>query len=116
MLSCGAAERTRHGNSFRANFHGTRSVASLNRLFKWAPGRTRSTVVHTIVANADPPLNKQKATRFAVLLLCVYIFMLYSRVFEATILLGLPNIYLMFVLSGLALLTAIFKCGVLHAA
>jgi O-antigen ligase len=69
-----------------------------------------------MAASPDPPLNNQKATGFAALLLCAYIFMLYSRVFEATILLGLPNIYLMFVLSGLALLTAIFKGGIMHAA
>lgn len=69
-----------------------------------------------ITANADPPLNQQKAAGFAALLLCVYIFMLYSRVFEATMLFGLPNIYMMFVLSGLALLAAIFKGGIVHAA
>ena len=42
--------------------------------------------------------------------------MLYSRVFEATILIGLPNIYLMFVLSALALLTLIFQGGFVRAA
>jgi O-antigen ligase len=72
--------------------------------------------MHSIAANSDPPLTQQKAAGFASLLLSVYIFMLYSRVFEATMLFGLPNIYLMFVLSSLALVAAVFKCGIVHAA
>jgi O-antigen ligase len=72
-------------------------------------------LVHEKLAIADPVLMQKKAAGF-VGLLCVYIFMLYSRVFEATMLIGLPNIYLMFVLSGLALLTAFFNGGVLRAA
>jgi O-antigen ligase len=69
-----------------------------------------------MMANPDPLVKQHKAADFAALLLCVYIFMLYSRVFEATMLFGLPNIYLMFVLSGLALLTTIFKGGSVRAA
>jgi O-antigen ligase len=73
--------------------------------------------VHGIVANPDP-LSRQraKAGGFAALLLSIYMFMLYSRVFEATMLIGLPNIYLMFVLSALALLMVIFKGGIIRAA
>jgi O-antigen ligase len=72
--------------------------------------------VHATAANPDSPLTKEKAAGSAALLVCVYIFMLYSRVFEATMLFGLPNIYLMFVLSGLALITAIFKGGIVQSA
>lgn len=68
------------------------------------------------VTNPDPLLKQHKATGLIALLVCVYIFMLYSRVFEATMLFGLPNIYLMFFLSGFALLTAIFKGGLVRAA
>ena len=70
-----------------------------------------------IVTHPDPVTVQQAKTGgFAALLLSVYIFMLYSRVFEATILIGLPNIYLMFVLSALALLTLIFQGGFVRAA
>jgi O-antigen ligase len=72
-------------------------------------------LVQENVATADPGVIEKKAAGFAGLL-CVYIFMLYSRVFEATMLIGLPNIYLMFVLSGFALLMAFFNGGVLRAA
>lgn len=70
-----------------------------------------------IVANPDPQLLHQaRAGGYVTLLLSVYIFMLYSRVFEATILIGFPNIYLMFMLSALGLLIAIFKGGAVRAA
>jgi hypothetical protein len=42
--------------------------------------------------------------------------MLYSRVFEATMLIGLPNLYLMLGLSAVALLCVLFKGGVPRAA
>ncbi|MFL6352125.1 MAG: O-antigen ligase family protein [Bryobacteraceae bacterium] len=73
--------------------------------------------MHETIANADPqPAQQAKGGGFAVLLLSVYVFMLYSRVFEATMLIGLPNIYLMFALSALALLTVLFKAGIIRAA
>jgi O-antigen ligase len=73
--------------------------------------------VHGAVANPDPQrTQKPKTGGFAALLLSVYMFMLYSRVFEATTLIGLPNIYLMFVLSALALLTVILNGGFVRAA
>jgi O-antigen ligase len=73
--------------------------------------------VHGTIANPDPlPRQQAKTGSFAALLLSVYMFMLYSRVFEATMLIGLPNIYLMFVLSALALLMVIFKGGIVRAA
>jgi O-antigen ligase len=73
--------------------------------------------VHGIVANPDPlPRQQAKTGAFVALLLSVYMFMLYSRVFEATMLIGLPNIYLMFALSALALLMVIFKGGIVRAA
>jgi len=68
--------------------------------------------VQEITANPDRPPNQEKATGFAVLLLCAYMFMLYSRAFEATMLIGLPNIYLMLVLSTISLLAVIFKGGI----
>ena len=49
-------------------------------------------------------------------LLAIYLFMLYSRVFEATMLIGVPNIYLMLVLSVIALFAVIFKGGFVRAA
>jgi O-antigen ligase len=73
--------------------------------------------VHGTIANPDPQRRQQvKTSGFAALLLSVYMFMLYSRVFEATMLIGFPNIYLMFVLSGLALLMVLFKGGIARAA
>jgi len=52
----------------------------------------------------------------AAVLLSIYLFMLYSRVFEATMLIGIPNIYLMLILSAVALLIVLFKGGILRAA
>jgi O-antigen ligase len=57
-----------------------------------------------------------KSAGLAALLLSVYVFMLYSRVFEATMLIGLPNLYLMLGLSAVALLCVLFKGGVPRAA
>lgn len=49
-------------------------------------------------------------------LLGIYLFMLYSRVFEATMLIGVPNIYLMLVLSVVALFIVVVKGGFLRVA
>ncbi len=72
--------------------------------------------MNVISATSYPPFGRRKSTSVAVLLLCVYMFMLYSRVFEATMLMGVPNIYLMLALSAAALLAVVFKGGVVKAA
>ncbi len=68
-----------------------------------------------ITAASHPPLDRKKSAGCATVLLCVYMFMLYSRVFEATMLMGVPNIYLMLVLSAAALLAVVFNGGILKA-
>ncbi|MGI8958658.1 MAG: O-antigen ligase family protein [Bryobacteraceae bacterium] len=73
--------------------------------------------MHQIVANPDLlRFQHPKPGKFVGLLLPVYMFMLCSRVFEATMLIGLPNIYLILVLSALALLMIVFNGGAVRAA
>lgn len=62
------------------------------------------------------PVSVKQSSGAAALLLSVYIFMLYSRVFEATALIGVRNLYLMLTLSVIALLTVCLKGDVLRAA
>ncbi len=69
-----------------------------------------------ILATPDASVKQLKSAGLATLLLSVYVFMLYSRVFEATMLIGLPNLYLMLGLSAVGLLCVLFKGGIARAA
>jgi O-antigen ligase len=52
---------------------------------------------------------EQKQSRLTTRLLLIYAFMLYSRVFEAAMAWGLPNLYVMLLLSAAALVIVLFK-------
>lgn len=62
-----------------------------------------------------PHVGDAERTPFATYLLMVYVFMLYSRVFESSMLFGFPNLYVMLVLSVIGLLTVLLK-GEVHRA
>ncbi|MBV9761335.1 MAG: O-antigen ligase family protein [Acidobacteriaceae bacterium] len=64
----------------------------------------------TTLAQPLPTAFEQKSgTSFATRLLLIYAFMLYSRVFEAAMVWGVPNLYVMLMLSAAALAIVLFK-------
>jgi len=60
---------------------------------------------------ATPPaaVFQERSGRLTTRLLLIYAFMLYSRVFEAAMVWGAPNLYVMLLLSALALAIVLFK-------
>lgn len=70
----------------------------------------------TTLASPIPAALDQQPKRFATRLLLLYIFMLYSRIFEAAMSWGLPNLYVMLVLSAAALLIVLLKGDFVRAA
>jgi O-antigen ligase len=63
----------------------------------------------TTLANPLPATFEQQSSPFTTRLLLVYAFMLYSRVFEAAMVWGVPNLYVMLLLSAAALAIVLFK-------
>lgn len=70
----------------------------------------------TTLASPISAAVEQQPSRFTTRLLLIYIFMLYSRIFEAAISWGVPNLYLMMLLSALALALVLFKGTFVQAA
>ena len=63
----------------------------------------------TTLANPLSAAFEQRPGRFTTRLLLIYAFMLYSRVFEAAMVWGVPNLYVMLLLSAAALAIVLFK-------
>src|ERR1700719_1141225 len=67
-------------------------------------------------ANPAVSLEAEKSSGFASALLAVYLFLLYSRIFEASMLFGMPNLYVIFSLSAVALVVICLRGGLTRAA
>jgi O-antigen ligase len=66
----------------------------------------------TTLATPATPLSaafEHKPSSFATRLLLIYVFMLYSRIFETSMMWGVPNLYVMLLLSATALMFVLFK-------
>ena len=63
----------------------------------------------TSLAAPPPVVFNERQGRLTTRLLLVYCFMLYSRVFEAAMAWGAPNLYVMLLLSGAGLMIVLFK-------
>jgi hypothetical protein len=70
----------------------------------------------TTLANPLSTAFEQRSGGFATRLLLLYAFMLYSRVFEAAMVWGVPNLYVMLLLSAAALAIVLFKGELARAA
>jgi O-antigen ligase len=61
------------------------------------------------LAAPSPIVYEERQGRFTTRLLLIYAFMLYSRLFEAALIWGAPNLYVMLVLSAAALAVVLLK-------
>lgn len=63
----------------------------------------------TTVATPIPAAFEQQPGRLTTRLLLIYVFMLYSRIFEAAVMHGMPNLYPMLLLSAFSLMIVVAK-------